>query len=316
MNYKSKKKRNNKKICKNNIKISKKRSHKKPVVKKNKLGNKKYHKQFRYSVLRNEKSPTSHVTTKRVKKTQLKKYRNPFGKHSQKGGNKKDKVAAAAAAAAKKQKADQKKEAKAASKAASKADAKQKKTKERDLKKKRKKVKKDISKDNQRYTTDNSKKRINLSKLKRIERGKENKYGLGPKRLGLTKIKSDAKKLSRLGKSRSIKDLKKKVKKSEKKIENLDTYTNNKLKEYDIRMERLKQANIPEDSPQFKNLKQKSQELLSAYDTRKKELDFFVEQDKEILESRKDQVKVKIDEKKQKYKEKFDKLRKIKAKRI
>ena len=103
MNYKSRKYKKVKK-SKKNIKRGGKRSHKKRIVKKSKLGNRNYQKKSRngikknisyylsrggkskYSVLRNEKSPTSYATTKRVKKTQLKKYRKPFGKHSMKGG--------------------------------------------------------------------------------------------------------------------------------------------------------------------------------------------------------------------------------------
>ena len=103
MNYKSRKYKKVKK-SKKNITRGGKRSHKKHIVKKSKLGNRNYQKQPRngikknisyylshggkakYSVLRNEKSPTSYATPKRVKKTQLKKYRKPFGKHNMKDG--------------------------------------------------------------------------------------------------------------------------------------------------------------------------------------------------------------------------------------
>jgi hypothetical protein len=251
MNYKSRKYKKVKK-SKKNIKRGGKRSHKKQVVKKSKLGNRNYQKQSpngnkknnshylsrggkknisyylsrggkaKYTVLRNEKSPTSHATTKRVKKTQLKKYRKPFGKHSMKvgagpkpGGPPK-----------------QKKQRREANKEAKEKRATQKQTRKKARTKNRKEIEKN-------------------QKLKKKAEGK-GKHSLGIRSFG-KKIGRTKNKIKRLGKKEGIQDMEKRIGKKKTQKDRLDThikerreknkekleYTQKKIEEYQTTIENL-----------------------------------------------------------------------------
>ena len=166
----------------------------------------------RYRVLRNEKSPTSYATPRRVKKTQLKKYRKPFGKDSMKGGGKQPKPAPKPAPKLQK---NMRKNANEKAKGD-----------RRQIKKGRKDSRESNKKDKSKLKKENKK---SFEKLKKKAEGK-GKRSLGlesfRKKMGRTKNK-----IKRLGRKESMKNIEKRIGKKTKQKDRLDTYIEKEKKD-------------------------------------------------------------------------------------